>query len=59
MYNFVIAKNVKASTGISIWNTLNQKNIISRYFRVENDEVLENQKQALKFTPNATFRISF
>ena len=59
MYNFVIAKNVKASTGVSIWNMLNQKNIISRYFRVENDEVLENQKQALKLTPNATFRISF
>ncbi|MEZ4840751.1 MAG: hypothetical protein R2821_04370 [Flavobacteriaceae bacterium] len=59
MYNFVIAKNVKASTGVSIWNMLNQKNIISRYFRVENDEVLENQKQALKLTPNATLRVSF
>ena len=58
-YKFNITNKVKAQAGISIWNGLNQENIISNYYNIEGVLVKENSNKALKFTPNFNFRVHF
>jgi hypothetical protein len=58
-YKFNITANIKAQTGISIWNGLNQENIINNYYTVDNNATKENYNKALGFTPNISFRVLF
>jgi hypothetical protein len=59
-YNFNISAGVRAQLGGSIWNLTNNQNVFNIYFQLdEQGEVREIQQQALSFTPNLMFRVSF
>jgi len=59
-YDFTIRNSVNVSTGISLWNITNKRNIIDRYFEFTDvnfpSPVTQN---ALQFTPNALVRVKF
>ncbi len=59
-YTFNIGK-VRATTGVSVWNLLNQENVINSYYRLSDsatrvDEVVQT---SLGLTPNVSFRVAF
>ncbi|MFK5880401.1 MAG: TonB-dependent receptor plug domain-containing protein [Flavobacteriaceae bacterium] len=58
-YQFDLGKNTKANIGVSIWNLLNHKNNLNKYYRINNDEVEQVLQHSLGFTPNVSLRISF
>jgi len=59
-YTFNITDKIKAHTGISVWNAFNHANIINNYFTIDdNFQTKEINNKALRFTPNATFRVQF
>ena len=59
-YIFKISKGVQGEFGASIWNLLDNKNIVNVYFQLDKDDNLETiQQNALGFTPNFMFRVSF
>ncbi|XCF04767.1 TonB-dependent receptor [Tamlana crocina] len=59
-YDFTIRNSVNVSTGISLWNITDKRNIIDRYFEFTDvnfpSPVTQN---ALQFTPNALVRVKF
>ena len=59
-YDFTIRNSLKVSTGISLWNITDKRNIIDRYFEFTdvNFPSVVNQN-ALQFTPNALVRVKF
>ena len=57
-YEFKIRKN-KAVVGVSIWNLLNEKNIINTYYQLDNEVVSQVDNKALGTTPNVSFRFWF
>lgn len=59
-YNFKLSNSINASTGISLWNVTNNKNIINTYYRI-NDSNSTNkiELESLGITPNFNFRINF
>ncbi len=60
LYNFTLSKDVKAEIGASIWNILNQKNTINRYYLIDSeDAIVEINNRSIKLTPNLSFRINF
>jgi len=59
-YVFLINKTIKATTGFSLWNITNAKNILNRYYLINNiNEVNETENQSLGITPNINLRIDF
>lgn len=59
-YRFNISNNIKAITGISIWNSFNHKNSISNYYTIDTNNTIEEvTNKALNFTPNFSFRVNF
>ncbi|MFK5879138.1 MAG: TonB-dependent receptor [Flavobacteriaceae bacterium] len=59
-YNFNLGKKVKATTSVSVWNLLNTKNVINKYYRVSDRNTTEEVVQtSLGLTPNVSFRVSF
>ncbi|MEM9000010.1 MAG: TonB-dependent receptor [Bacteroidota bacterium] len=60
-YDFDIGQRIRASSGLSLLNLTNRKNILNRYYRVADDnssiETVENI--SLGITPNVSFRIRF
>ncbi len=59
-YKFNVTKKIKAQTGLSVWNTSNNRNIISRYYNGdEANGVNAITKNALELTPNFSFRVLF
>jgi len=59
-YKFKMTKKIKAQTGISVWNASNNDNIISQYYiSNESNQVNKVVKNALKLTPNFSFRVLF
>ena len=58
-YKFNLINNVRARAGISTLNGINQENIISNYFRIDNNAAKEISNKALQFTPNFSFRVEF
>ena len=59
-YNFNINSSIKASTGFSIINLTNRRNILNQYYRVtENNEIETVLNSSLGATPNLNFRIRF
>lgn len=60
LYNFKLKGKIKAEVGASIWNILNRKNIISRFYTLEsNNSIIQVDNRALEFTPNFSFRVNF
>ena len=58
-YKFNLTDIIKAQAGISTLNAINQENIISNYFRIDNNTAQEKSNKALLFTPNVSFRVLF
>ena len=59
-YQFRLSKTIKGMAGISVWNILSQENIVNNYYRInENDTVEEVKQLGLGFTPNMVVRINF
>jgi hypothetical protein len=59
-YGFDLSAKVKANIGISLLNLTSRKNVLNRYYRVNEDNEIEQVDNfSLGFTPNVSFRISF
>lgn len=59
-YAFNISDSAKATVGASIWNLLNQNNIINSYYTLDsNNAVNKVENQSLGITPNVSFRVRF
>lgn len=59
-YKFDLSKQIHSFVGVSILNLLNNKNILSTYYKISgNNEVLTLNSYSIKTTPNFTFRIMF
>ena len=60
IYNFNLTPRIKATTGISVLNFINRKNILNRYYQInENDEIETVESISLGLTPNVSFRVAF
>ncbi len=59
-YNFKFSKKITGMAGASLWNVLDQKNIVNNYYRIGSEDTVEEVEQfGLGFTPNIVFRINF
>ncbi|TBN01408.1 TonB-dependent receptor [Hyunsoonleella flava] len=59
-YNFNISKVSRAVIGASLWNILNKKNILNRYYILNADnEITPIENISLGITPNVSFRVIF
>ncbi len=59
-YDFFLSRNLKAKAGLSLWNILNQDNIINTYYTIdEDDNITKIDNQSLGITPNISFRVRF
>lgn len=59
-YTFKLTKKINGATGISVWNSLNHKNIINSYYNIDsNNSLVKTSNKALNFTPNFSFRVLF
>jgi hypothetical protein len=59
-YQFSMDKKTTVFVGASIWNLLDQQNIINHFFRIDNNgEVEQVDEFALRFTPNVSIRVLF
>ena len=59
-YKFNLNRSIKANAGISLLNITNRKNILNRYYRVNDSNEIETiENQSLGITPNVSFRVSF
>ncbi|WP_396596791.1 TonB-dependent receptor domain-containing protein [Dokdonia sp. R86516] len=59
IYNFKMLKN-HAQIGASIWNLINNDNILNTYYLVDSDnEVQQMTVKSLGFTPNLSFQYNF
>ncbi len=61
IYDFNFSKKIKAQAGLSVLNVLNQKNLINRYYDIDEDTntVKELKEFSLGITPNFAFRVFF
>ena len=59
LYEFNIFK-LKCKAGISIWNLLNKKNIVNTYYKInQQNQIEEIVQKPLGITPNASLRVYF
>lgn len=59
-YRFSFSPSVRGEFGASVWNLLNNQNIVNTWFQIDDEGELETiQQYALGFTPNFMFRVSF
>ena len=59
-YGFDISRRIKANVGISLLNLTGRKNILNRYYRLsDNDEIEQVDNLSLGLTPNLSFRVNF
>lgn len=59
-YDFKISDKFNGNAGVSLWNLADTDNIVSSFYRINDDSEIEQQDiKALRLTPNAVFRISF
>ena len=52
-------KGIKAQLGVSIWNLLDNENIIDSHYRLENGKVSRIFQKGLGLTPNLSVRVFF
>jgi hypothetical protein len=59
-YWWQFSRGIRGEIGASIWNVLNQKNLINIFYQIDQDNRLKTVRQyALGFTPNIIFRLYF
>ncbi|MBV1924469.1 MAG: TonB-dependent receptor plug domain-containing protein, partial [Flavobacteriaceae bacterium] len=59
-YTVSLTSKTNIEVGFSIWNLLNQKNIINKYYKIEEEEIVsEFTEYSLGLTPNANIRVVF
>jgi hypothetical protein len=59
-YDFDFSRNVQAKAGLSLWNVLNQENVINTYHTIDdNENITQIDNQSLGITPNVSFRVNF
>ena len=59
-YRFGIGKRSEGIVGLSFWNILDRKNAINHFFRLAEDDIVEEVDEfALRFTPNISLRVRF
>jgi len=60
IYNFKLSNTINASSGFSLWNVTNNKNIINTYYTINDSESTNKvELESLGITPNFSFRVSF
>lgn len=59
IYNFNLAPKIKARAGVSVWNVLNNNNVINEYYLLNDSNINKISNSALEFTPNFTFKVDF
>lgn len=60
MYDFNLSKGIKGHIALSMLNVLNQKNILNTYYQLNSkDEIITIKDNAIKRTPNVSFRLLF
>ena len=59
IYDFNLGPHTKANIGVSIWNVLDNDNQINKFYRLNNELIVETTQNSLGFTPNAVFRVYF
>ncbi|WP_303426063.1 TonB-dependent siderophore receptor [Oceanihabitans sp. 2_MG-2023] len=58
--DFKISEGINAEIGASVWNLLNTKNTINRYYVLDTDENISKvENQSLGITPNLSLRVYF
>ncbi|WP_298534267.1 TonB-dependent siderophore receptor [uncultured Algibacter sp.] len=59
-YDFDLSRKAQATVGASVWNLLNQKNILNSYYTISNENnIAKVDNESLGITPNISFRVSF
>ncbi|MDO7171846.1 TonB-dependent receptor plug domain-containing protein [Mariniflexile sp. AS56] len=59
-YHFNISNTYKATVGASVWNITNKKNILNRYYNLDDEKkVAKVENHSLGITPNISFRLHF
>ena len=59
-YAFNISDTTRATIGASIWNLLNENNIINKYYTLDEDnEINPVENRSLGITPNISLRVHF
>ncbi len=57
-YRLKLKKNIRLELGASVWNITDRKNILNRYYQLDqNLQVVEYQQVSLGFTPNISLRL--
>ncbi|MEZ4802038.1 MAG: TonB-dependent receptor plug domain-containing protein [Gelidibacter sp.] len=59
LYDCHVAKNIKGTFGVSVWNVLNTKNVINATYRVMDTQSQKIEQSSLGFTPNVLLRLFF
>lgn len=60
IYQFKVGRTSHASIGASIWNLFDRKNILNRYYILNDDDsVTAVENKSLGITPNMSFRVWF
>uniref|UniRef100_UPI00404B5790 TonB-dependent receptor n=1 Tax=Gelidibacter sp. TaxID=2018083 RepID=UPI00404B5790 len=59
LYTLNLGDTVDAKLGVSIWNVLNDDNIINSFYTLNNAMLTQTDELALGFTPNAFLRVYF
>lgn len=60
IYNFKLSNTINASSGFSLWNVTNNKNIINAYYTINDSESTNKiELESLGLTPNFSFRVNF
>jgi len=59
LYTLKLSPKTDANIGVSIWNVLDNKNVINNYYRIIDDVVKEVQQKSLGLTPNVVLRVFF
>jgi len=59
-YDYSFNERIRIKAGISIWNILDQENIIERYYKLNSVGIItEVNEHSLGLTPNALLRLEF
>ena len=59
-YSFNLKGNTKGIFGVSVWNILNKKNVLNRYYTEDNsNSIVPTEIQSLGITPNISLRFTF
>ncbi|PNQ75432.1 TonB-dependent receptor [Hanstruepera neustonica] len=59
LYYLDIGKKLKGQFGASVWNVFGKDNVINRYYRLSNVNLVEINELSLGFVPNVSARILF